>query len=399
MEIVFGSEDHSLYILKNSGGGLWRYSTNGAIKSSPAIADIDSDKILDIVIGSDNNKLYALDYRRFKIWSYQTNDDVTSTPAVGDIDGDGRMEIIICSNDGRVYYLHYIKYTAGKDISMSKLSPGWTYRTENAIISSPAIADLDGDGNPEIIIGSMDRNLYILTASGELIRKYTTNGKIRSSPAVADLDGDGNLEIIFGSDDNLLYVLNSSGYGWWHYKTNGSIRSSPAVADLDGDGNLEIVIGSEDKKLYVFSMGGLLEEPILNLSNETEIEITTTTTTTTSMSTTITTSISMSTTITTSISMSTTIETQSSVSRGYGTIIVAIVIILVLIGTFLVLKGKREEVIDYKEIVDLSIKNAKSRIMEIENPDYDKILELERADKNRKSFVSWLERRKRKVVR
>lgn len=64
----------------------------------------------------------------------------------------------------------------------------------------------------------------------------------------------------------------------WTYRTENAIISSPAVADLNGDGNLEIVIGSEDKKLYVFSMGELLEEPILNLSNETKIEITTSTT-------------------------------------------------------------------------------------------------------------------------
>jgi len=115
-------------------------------------------------------------------------------------------------------------------------------------------------------------------------------------------------------------------------------------------------------------------------------------------STTITTTTSMSTTITTTTSMSTTIETQPCVSRGYGTIIVAVVIILALISTFLVLKGRREEVI-YREIVNLSIKDAKSRIMKIENPDYDKIIELERAGKNRKSFISWLERRKLKVVR
>jgi len=90
------------------------------------------------------------------------------------------------------------------------------------------------------------------------------------------------------------------------------------------------------------------------------------------------------------------IETQPSVSRGYGTIIVAVVIILALISTFLVLRrGKKEGVIDYREIVNLSIKDAKSRIMKIENPDYDKIIELERAGKNRKSFVSWVERQKR----
>ena len=63
------------------------------------------------------------------------------------------------------------------------------------------------------------------------------------SPAVADLDDDGLPEVINGTGSYLLHAINYEGVeldGWPKF-TNGWIISSPAVGDIDGDGLREVV--------------------------------------------------------------------------------------------------------------------------------------------------------------
>ena len=106
---------------------------------------------------------------------------------------------------------------------------------------------------PEVIVGSDDCNVYAFSAAGELRWAFETGGRVRSSPAVADLDGDGILEVIVGSDDGKIYALSAQGERRWAFEAGDWIRSSPAVADLDGDGALEVIFGSGDGKLYVWA--------------------------------------------------------------------------------------------------------------------------------------------------
>ena len=81
--------------------------------------------------------------------------------------------------------------------------------------------------------------------------KYFTAGHISySSPTVADVDGDGKNETIVGANDYKVHCLNGSGAEKWNYKTMAMIQCNPAVGDLNGDGKLEIVIQSLDGYLY-----------------------------------------------------------------------------------------------------------------------------------------------------
>ncbi|MHA1307010.1 MAG: hypothetical protein ACTSQN_06920, partial [Candidatus Heimdallarchaeota archaeon] len=76
-------------------------------------------------------------------------------------------------------------------------------------------------------------NLYFPNAMGVYSKwNFTTGDSIYSSPAIADLDGDGTLEVLVGSDDNKLYCIDHLGVEEWSYTTGANIFSSPAVVDL-----------------------------------------------------------------------------------------------------------------------------------------------------------------------
>ncbi len=143
-----------------------------------------------------------------------------------------------------------------------KALPGWPQYGKKYFASSPALGDIDGDGQPEIVCGNDDHCLYAFRLNGSTVLgfPFETGGDVYSTAALCDLNGDGKLEIVFGSDDGCVYVLDFSGKSLpgWPKKTGHFVSASPCVADIDGDGRLEIVIGSWDQNLYVWRMDGTL---------------------------------------------------------------------------------------------------------------------------------------------
>ena len=134
------------------------------------------------------------------------------------------------------------------------VSTKWVLATGGPLVlSTPAIADLDGDGSQETIVGSHDDNIYCIDGSGNLVWAFTTSDDIQSSPVAVDLDFDGTLEVLVGSKDNNLYCLSHTGAKEWNFTANNWIRSSPTVADLNYDGLLEILIVSDEAEPKIVS--------------------------------------------------------------------------------------------------------------------------------------------------
>ena len=148
--------------------------------------------------------------------------------------------------------------------------------------SSPTIADVNGDGVPEIVVGHQDGYVRVLNgATGANLAGWpspaivagTTPTAIDSSPAVADLDRNGKHEVIVTTGST--WVKNQQG-GLVVFNANGSERcrmrtfdtgniwaggpnpdgysdgnfSSPAVGDVNGDGYPDIVWGSFDERVH-----------------------------------------------------------------------------------------------------------------------------------------------------
>ncbi len=112
----------------------------------------------------------------------------------------------------------------------------WSYLTGGDVHSSPTVVDLDGDGAPEIPVGSHDNRLYCLNQTGGIEWYYQTEGDIYTSPAVVDLDNDGMLEVLVSPSEYFLHCINHTGGLEWKYNISADGRfypSSPTVGDLD----------------------------------------------------------------------------------------------------------------------------------------------------------------------
>jgi len=168
-------------------------------------------------------------------WRFATGADVEwQYSAIADVDGDGKMEVVVGSYDNKVYCLR------GSDGTQK-----WAFTTGGWVdYSSPAVADCDGDGKMEVVVGSEDHKVYCLRGSdGAQKWAFTTGSYVSSSPAIADVDGDGKMEVVVGSDDHKVYCLRGSdGTQKWAFTTGTAVHTPGALVDIDGDGRLEYLV-------------------------------------------------------------------------------------------------------------------------------------------------------------
>jgi hypothetical protein len=142
-------------------------------------------------------------------------------------------------------------------------------------LAAPGVADLDGDGQLEVIAArhsvlyawDTDGSLLWRAAWGKSASDPDDHGSTRmwSSPVIADFDNDGDVEIAVGSgaSDGNVAVYDHQGMllsGWpQHFGGSDEIRAITA-GDLDGDGYFEVVVNKTNRgpATAVFALSGEL---------------------------------------------------------------------------------------------------------------------------------------------
>lgn len=288
LEIVIGGNDRRLHAWHHNGAyvqgwpvdrsnSLWRGSM-----SSPALADIDRDGILEIIIGTysyptpacPNPYLFLAMNGNTSLlpgFPVYTTEVIRSSPAIGDINGDGWLDIVVGTGDwnescgqmpdGRKVYAW--------DHTGQPL-PGWPRPTGENMLASPALGDLDGDGDLEVVIGcgfdyqfaspsctylyawhGDGRNVtgFPMSPPGINSSPYPVYNAQPFSPVLADYDGDGLVEIMtVGAGSRGVTIVEPDGAlsPDVRHETSGRLYSPPLVEDIDGDGYLETVIGGSN---------------------------------------------------------------------------------------------------------------------------------------------------------
>jgi len=392
-DIVGLSGNGSVYVLSRTGELKWSASVDPALSApgqrtrtahpkkgffgAPVIADIDADGQKEIIAGAIDGHIYVFNGRDgtlrpgFPARLFERNagkenfhGEIITTPAVADLDGDGILEIVSASNS--IYYdarrsrpdkladrfrgllVNVLSQVSGGQIYIHALRhdgtpmPGWPTAIPAALPDilpyigpshAVAVADFDGDGNDEVVASGTSVNVHIIDGDGSIIRilqsrvdgkglltnwvmnmfEYPVVGEIHpqdgleivkggldlagvvnlvisgqnlafdhriqmwnarrgryisgyprpiddyqllSTPALADLNGDGYSEVLVGSGGYLIHAFDYRGReidGFPKF-TGGWVYSVPAIGDIDGDGLLEMAVFSREGYRFVWDL-------------------------------------------------------------------------------------------------------------------------------------------------
>jgi len=250
-----------------------------------AVGDVDGDGYSEIVLGSDELYVWHHDGTELLDGDNEsqtlgplTDLGTTLHPAgvvLAQLDGQPGLEMIVCDigNPERVYIFD----------KNGEVLPGWPQTTNEGsgtqwAWATPAVGDLDGDGDLEIVVNTLNGRTWAWHHDGTEVIDGDNNGATNgvflirtgavwewgiSSPALCDLDGDGGKEIIFGTGNDeigshKLLVLKADGthLDGFPYFTSNRVNNSPAVGDLNNDGIMEIVAYDRNGQLYVVQSDG-----------------------------------------------------------------------------------------------------------------------------------------------
>jgi len=194
------------------------------------------DFVLRAIRGDNGQAIFNVDGLFFDPTSFIS----LSGLAAGDIDNDGKPEILatLVNADNGSNILRAFEHSgAAKWASAPYLTSPYAGGISNR--DNPAIADLDGDGFAEIIVGAnvFNRNgqLRWRGTGGQAYQTQKNNFSVGGAiSVVADIDLDGSQEVITGNT-----VYRADGTIFWQ---RGETDGYPAVGNFDGDPQAEIVV-------------------------------------------------------------------------------------------------------------------------------------------------------------
>ncbi|HRP07751.1 MAG TPA: VCBS repeat-containing protein [Gemmatimonadales bacterium] len=219
-----------------------------------------------------------------------------NAPATGDIDGDGLLDLVMGviggayqPNHSAVDNLFHIRQVAPD--SFEVVTRRMIGMIDVGAESVPALADIDGDGDLDLLIGNKiapdDATTGTLTwfenvgssKAPSLAERglLEVRGEFHWAPAVVDLDGDGLADLVLGTwRDRVQWWRNTGSRSAPRWEladsalvtlTRGS-NTVPTLGDLDGDGDLDLLVGEASGQLNFYRNVGTATAPRFELVSD-----------------------------------------------------------------------------------------------------------------------------------
>jgi outer membrane protein assembly factor BamB len=251
VEIIYTtSSPGHLYVLDGQGKIKRQWAAeDGKLGNSAVVLDADHDGILDGFFGTRTKHLVRLNMKNLTLIDRRKGwVQCGCYTSAMDVDHDGKWDLFAGSGDDHRSKGKMVRYDP---LSLETL---WEYDTDdNASSADPVLVDIDGDGEVEII-KSVDN--YARDEAHDAIYAFETNGTLlwkyaglacEDSPSVADLDGDGQVEIVGMTFGGEVFCLDGKGTLQWKRDLRPELDDSlhaymtPILCDVDGKKGLEIL--------------------------------------------------------------------------------------------------------------------------------------------------------------
>jgi hypothetical protein len=198
LDIVSGSLDGRIYVFTNTKNGFVENSSlfkNIRLreKSAPAAVDINNDGLIDFLFcsGLPGQFIFMINQGKEKFKADNSFIDRVSfpydaRPTFADVDCDGDYDLVIGGRDGR---LIYFENTGTAEKPFFELNKDLFKDVRVKQNSSPGFADLDGDGRPELVVGEYNGNFYYYKANFPInLINFYARAKETFRPSESDFD-------------------------------------------------------------------------------------------------------------------------------------------------------------------------------------------------------------------
>ncbi|MBV9284274.1 MAG: hypothetical protein JO176_06645, partial [Acidimicrobiia bacterium] len=191
------------------------------------------------------------------------NADGASSPAFADIDGDSRNELIIGDGNGFVHaYKDDGSEAKGFPVHTNKLNLTSTQTGGHTVyapvlLGSPTVADLDGDGWPEISVADTEGYLYVWEHDGQLRKGFPVQVN-RAYSESSSCQGWSQVTTPGGLPDGSPVPSSCVHPVRDHVNTvDHAFTSAPSAGNLDPSyPGMELVAGANDGHVYAWHADG-----------------------------------------------------------------------------------------------------------------------------------------------
>ena len=293
-DLVSGNYDGTFQTIRNSAGKfvtqggpanpLNGVDLGGGGFSTPAFGDLDADGDFDVLTGFAAPQInyfentgngaapaYVLRTGAANPLNGRTVTGGYTAPVFGDLDGDGDLDVVSGNGTGGLLF-HFLNtgtavapaFTGTLGMSLSGLGG----------LSRPALGDLDGDGDLDLLAGSAAGTLRYFEHTGAAVATAFVERSgagnpfdgvdigSNSAPALIDVEGDGDLDVVAGAAGGTLLLFENTGRATspaflartgaanplsWSVSTS---NLTPTLADLDGDGDPDALAGSSGGNFF-----------------------------------------------------------------------------------------------------------------------------------------------------
>ncbi|MBI3195547.1 MAG: T9SS type A sorting domain-containing protein, partial [Ignavibacteriae bacterium] len=253
-EIAFGTTNGTVYILNKNGDNV--DSVRLSINDSSNVLSLAVWEKSDTYVAASKQGTIGLIKRGQVLKINQLSEGTVVPLAVGSISSTIGKCMASVTSSGYLYLLNG---------ELNNLS-GFPIQTSGEILNSPAIADINADGQRDIIVFSGNK-IWAINAAGAVLDNFpitvSTNKTILTSPIVADIDADGDVDIVAVTQEGLVVAYDRNGEmaNGFPLQAGKNGGSTPAVFPIsDGlGGRIGLAVAGDDGYVYAWKTGLLPE--------------------------------------------------------------------------------------------------------------------------------------------